>query len=70
MITIIQLVRSLERILGKSANVEFVDDRKGNFKGRFISSERALKELGWQARHDYQDALSMYVKHYLHSAGR
>jgi UDP-glucose 4-epimerase len=70
MITIIQLVRSLERILGKNAQVEFVDDRKGNFKGRFISSEKALKELGWQARHKYQDALSKYVEHYLNSAGK
>jgi UDP-glucose 4-epimerase len=70
MITIIQLVRSLERILGKSAKVEFVDDRQGNFKGRFISSEKALKELGWQARHEYQDALSKYVRHYLNSAGK
>lgn len=70
MITILQLVRSLERILEKRAKVEFEDDRKGNFKGRFISSEKALKELGWQARHEYQDALSKYVQHYLNAAGK
>jgi UDP-glucose 4-epimerase len=68
MITIIQLVRTLERILQKSAIVEFVDDRKGNFKGRFISSEKALNELGWEARHEYYEALSQYVEHYLRSA--
>jgi UDP-glucose 4-epimerase len=70
MITIIQLVRTLERILGKGAKVEFVEDRKGNFKGRFISSEKAKKELGWETRHDYQDALSRYVEHYFNSAGK
>lgn len=40
-VTVLQVVRALEKILGKKARVEFVEDRKGNFKGRFISSEKA-----------------------------
>ncbi len=64
-VTVLEVVRALERILGKKAKVEFVEDRKGNFKGRFISSEKAKRLLGWAPRHGYEEALSGYVQRYL-----
>lgn len=67
-ITVLQVVRTLERILGKKARVEFVEDRKGNFKGRFISSEKAKRLLDWEPRHGYEQALALYVERYLASA--
>jgi UDP-glucose 4-epimerase len=66
-VTVLQVVDALERILGKKAKVEFVEDRKGNFKGRFISSEKAKRLLAWEPRHGYEEALSQYVAQYLHS---
>jgi UDP-glucose 4-epimerase len=64
-ITVLQVVRTLERILGKKAQVEFVEDRKGNFKGRFVSSEKAQRLLNWEPKYGYEEALSLYVEHYL-----
>ena len=61
----LQVVQALERILAKKARIEFVEDRKGNFKGRFISSEKALNLLDWAPRFSYEEALSRYVEHYL-----
>ncbi len=69
-VTVLQVVGALEKILGKKARVEFVEDRKGNFKGRFISSEKAKRLLGWEPRHSYEQALSRYVGKYLASEGR
>ncbi len=66
-ITVLQVVNALERILGKKARMEFVEDRKGNFKGRFISSDKAKRLLDWEPRHSYEHALSAYVKKYLAS---
>ena len=66
-VTVLQVVQALERILGRTAEVEFVEDRKGNFKGRFISSEKAKRLLGWEPRHSYEEALSQYVGRYLDS---
>lgn len=60
-VTVIEVVRALERILRKKAHIEFVEDRKGNFKGRFISSEKARQMLAWEPRHGYEEALSRYV---------
>ena len=66
-ISVIQIVRILEEILGKKAAVTFVEDRKGNFKGRFISSEKARRLLGWEASLDYEDAMRMYVAEFVKS---
>jgi UDP-glucose 4-epimerase len=64
-ISVIQIVRTLEEILNKKANLSFIEDRKGNFKGRFISSEKARNLLGWAPALDYEDAMRMYVEWFL-----
>jgi len=66
-ISVIQIVKTIEEILGKKASVTFVEDRKGNFKGRFISSEKARRLLEWEAALDYDDAMRMYVAQFLKS---
>ena len=66
-ISVIQIVETVEEILGKKASLTFVEDRKGNFKGRFISSEKARRMLDWEAALDYEDAMRMYVAQFLKS---
>jgi UDP-glucose 4-epimerase len=66
-INVIQIVRTLEEILGKKATLNFVEDRKGNFKGRFISSEKARLLLDWAPLLDYEDAMRIYVDWFLKS---
>jgi len=61
-ISVRQIVTTLEEILGKKANVTFVEDRRGNFKGRFISSQKAARLLGWEPRHSYRDAMRHYAR--------
>lgn len=60
-VSVLEIVRTLERILEKKAELVFVEDRKGNFKGRFISSEKARRLLGWAPEHDYEEAMRLYV---------
>lgn len=64
-ISVIEIVRTLEKILGKSAKIKFTEDRKGNYKGRFISSEKAEKLLGWKPEYPYNQAMEMYVNELL-----
>ena len=64
-ISVIQIVKTLEEILGKRASLTFVEDRKGNFKGRFISSEKARRLLDWAPTLDYEDAMRLYVDWFL-----
>jgi UDP-glucose 4-epimerase len=64
-VSVIQIVSTLEEILGKKATLNFVEDRKGNFKGRFISSEKARNLLGWSPGMEYEEAMKMYVESFL-----
>ena len=64
-ITVLQIVRTLEDILGKKAQITFVEDRKGNFKGRFISSEKARRLLGWTPSLEYEEAMRVYVEWFI-----
>lgn len=61
-IKVIDIVTTLEEILGKKAKVKFIEDRKGNYKGRFISSLKAEEELGWKPKLTYREAMEKYVK--------
>jgi len=60
-IKVIDIVTTLEEILGKKAKVKFIEDRKGNYKGRFISSLKAEQELGWKPKFTYREAMEKYV---------
>ena len=66
-ISVLQIVKTIEEILGKKALLTFVEDRKGNFKGRFISSEKARRLLEWEAAMDYEDAMRRYVAQFMKS---
>jgi UDP-glucose 4-epimerase len=61
-IRVIDIVTTLEEILGKKAKVKFIEDRKGNYKGRFISSDKAEKLLGWKPKLSYREAMEKYIK--------
>lgn len=61
-IRVIDIVTTLEEILGKKAKVKFIEDRKGNYKGRYISSEKAERMLGWKPKYSYREAMEKYVK--------
>ena len=60
-ISVIGIVENLENILNKKANIKYIEDRAGQFKGRFISSEKARKLLNWEVKIDYYKALKNYV---------
>jgi UDP-glucose 4-epimerase len=60
-ITVRDIVSALEEILGMKAKVRSVPDRAGDFGGRFISSEKAKRLLGWEPKVPYREALAQYV---------
>jgi len=61
-ISVIEIVRTLEEIMGRKAKIKFIEDRKGNFKGRFISSEKAGRLLSWKPKWNYREAIEKYVR--------
>lgn len=64
-VSVLEIVRTIEEILDKKAIIKFFEDRKGNFKGRFISSEKAKILLGWEPKLNYKDAMQSYVLNFV-----
>lgn len=64
-ISVLDVIKNLEAILDIKAKIKFIEDRKGNYKGRFISSQKAKEMLGWECTMKYKEALANYVKNYL-----
>jgi UDP-glucose 4-epimerase len=60
-ISVMQIVKTLEEILNKKAKVKFIEDRRGNYQGRYISSAKADKLLGWKPKWSYKEAMERYV---------
>jgi UDP-glucose 4-epimerase len=65
-ITVLGIIKTLEEILNKKAKIKFITDRKGNYKGRFISSDKAKQLLGWEPKWRYRQAMEKYVKGMVH----
>ena len=60
-ISVLEIVNALEGILKKRAIIKVLADRPGNFKGRYISSEKAKRLLGWEPRETYEAAMRSYA---------
>ena len=69
-ISVLDIVRNLEKILDKKANIRFIEDRAGQFKGRIISAQKAKKLLNWEPEYSYYEALENYVKWFIEKSNR
>ncbi len=61
-ISVVDIIRNLEEILGRKARLTFIEQRSGQFKGRLISSEKAKRLLGWETQFSYREALENYAR--------
>lgn len=59
--SVLDLIKSIESVLGKNANIEFVEDRKGQIHQSVISSSRLMK-LGWKPRFDLTAGLLQTIQ--------
>lgn len=60
-ITIRQLAETIQGILGK-VDIEYLPARPGDFSGKEISSEKAKRELGWEASTSLEEGVRRYLK--------
>ena len=60
-ITIRQLAETIQGILGK-VDIEYLPARPGDFSGKEVSSEKAKRELGWEASTSLEEGVRRYLK--------
>ena len=62
----IEIVKLILNQLGKSEDlIEFVKDRPGHDKRYAINSNKIRNELGWEARHSFNNAMKVTIDWYL-----
>jgi UDP-glucose 4-epimerase len=62
-ISVRRITESIAAILGP-IDVEFLEARPGDFRGREISAAKAADLLGWQASTSFDDGLGRYIDWY------
>ena len=62
-ISVRRITESIAAILGP-IDVEFLEARPGDFRGREISAAKAADLLGWQASTSFDDGLRRYIDWY------
>ena len=59
-ISVREVADTVMKIVGKTG-IRYVPSRPGDFKGKVVSSEKAKRELGWQATTSFEDGVRKYI---------
>ncbi len=59
-ISVREVAETVMKIVGKTG-IRYVPLRPGDFKGKVVSSEKARRELGWQATTSFEDGVRKYI---------
>lgn len=61
-ISVIDLIRAIEDVTGKTALFHYIEEQKGDVKDTLADTGKAEKMLGWHARVKIDEGLERYVK--------
>ena len=62
-VTIANIAQTIQRLLG-DVRIEYGPARPGDFGGKEISSQRALRELGWRPTVSFEEGIKRYIEWY------
>lgn len=60
-ITVLRIAETVLRMTGAQQQIEFVPARGGDYAGAEVSSEKARRELGWEAEIDFEEGMQRTV---------
>jgi nucleoside-diphosphate-sugar epimerase len=58
-----EVAETVQKIIG-NVGIRYIPSRPGDFHGKRVSSERARRELGWEARTQFEEGVRKYVSWY------
>ena len=62
-VSIRQIAEEVQKVIG-NVQIEYGPPRPGDFAGKEVSSEKALRDLGWKATTPFEEGLRRYVEWY------
>lgn len=69
-ITVLEVAEGIKAAIGDHVKIEFVPERPGDFGGKEISAEKAMRELGWKPAMDFGKGLQKTVQWFRQKWGK
>lgn len=60
-ITVLEVAKGIRTNLGDQVKLEFVPERPGDFGGKEVSAAKAMRELNWNPRVEFEEGLQVTV---------
>lgn len=57
------MAETVQKLVG-NVEIDYLDVRAGDFKGKVASGERAFNELGWKPKVDLEEGIGRYIDWY------
>jgi UDP-glucose 4-epimerase len=54
-VTVLEVAERIRSLIGEQVRIEFMPERVGDFGGKEVSSEKAMRELGWKRKVDFEE---------------
>ena len=62
-ITVKEVAETVKKLVG-DVEIEYKEERPGDFEGKTVSAEKAKRELGWEPKVDFEDGVRRYIEWY------
>ena len=67
-ITVKEVAETVKKLVG-DVEIEYKEERLGDFEGKIVSAEKAKKELGWEPKVDLEEGIRRYIEWYKEQSG-
>jgi UDP-glucose 4-epimerase len=61
-VTVLEVAEGIRKVLGDSVKIEFVPARPGDFGGKDVSGAKALRDLGWEPKVEFEEGLRRTIE--------
>ena len=65
-ITVKEVAETVKKLVG-DVEIEYKEERPGDFEGKTVSAEKAKRELGWEPKVDFEEGVRRYIEWYKNS---
>src|SRR3972149_4294382 len=62
-ITIKEVAETVKKLVS-SVQIEYKEARAGDYAGKTVSADKALRELGWKPKTDFEEGMKRYIAWY------
>ena len=62
-ITVKEVAETVKKLIG-DVEIEYKEERPGDFEGKIVSAEKAKREIGWESKVDFEDGVKRYIVWY------